>query len=93
MTGSDEFLHMIATAKRGNLRFPLWNARTVRPAEFKFKRVSGRRRRSESEHCGSNSAVECNLAKVEVEGSSPFSRYFSERLDNKPVACWREENG
>ena len=24
--------------------------------------------------CGSNSAVECNLAKVEVEGSNPFSR-------------------
>lgn len=23
---------------------------------------------------GSNSAVECNLAKVEVEGSNPFSR-------------------
>ncbi len=24
--------------------------------------------------CGSNSVVECNLAKVEVEGSNPFSR-------------------
>ena len=25
-------------------------------------------------HCGSNSVVECNLAKVDVEGSNPFSR-------------------
>lgn len=24
--------------------------------------------------CGSNSVVECNLAKVDVEGSNPFSR-------------------
>src|ERR1700731_277155 len=27
-----------------------------------------------SEGCGSNSVVECHLAKVDVEGSNPFSR-------------------
>ncbi len=26
------------------------------------------------ESCGSNSVVECHLAKVDVEGSNPFSR-------------------
>ena len=32
-----------------------------------------------NEYCGSNSVVECNLAKVEVEGSNPFSRSISFR--------------
>lgn len=30
--------------------------------------------RKASLHRGSNSVVECNLAKVDVEGSNPFSR-------------------
>jgi hypothetical protein len=34
-------------------------------------------------HRGSNSVVECNLAKVDVEGSNPFSR--SEHRLNRPV--------
>ena len=29
---------------------------------------------ADEDFCGSNSVVECNLAKVEVEGSNPFSR-------------------
>ncbi len=33
--------------------------------------------------CGNNSAVECNLAKVEVAGSNPVSRstYLNYRLE------------
>ncbi len=31
---------------------------------------------------GSNSVVECNLAKVEVEGSNPFSRSILSLLSN-----------
>ena len=32
---------------------------------------------------GSNSAVECNLAKVEVEGSNPFSRSIFKKRREK----------
>ena len=40
--------------------------------------------------CGSNSVVECNLAKVEVEGSNPFSRSIFFIATNKQgtVAKW-----
>jgi hypothetical protein len=31
-------------------------------------------------YCGSNSAVECNLAKVEVGGSNPLSRFMFKNL-------------
>jgi hypothetical protein len=34
---------------------------------------------------GSNSVVECNLAKVEVAGSNPVSRSKVLRLDNPTV--------
>src|ERR1700733_6520278 len=41
-----------------------------------------------SEFCGSNSVVECHLAKVDVEGSNPFSRsrtgWKTGRLRNDP---------
>src|SRR3954452_15577301 len=38
--------------------------------------------RLEQQFCGSNSVVECHLAKVDVEGSNPFSRSPKARL------CW-----
>ena len=37
--------------------------------------------------CGRNSVVECNLPKVDVEGSNPFVRLFIFELD-----CERGEN-
>jgi hypothetical protein len=36
--------------------------------------------------CGSNSAVECHLAKVDVEGSNPFSR---SDLTRRATPGWR----
>src|SRR5690606_32605394 len=43
------------------------SSRLTAPAESANTRISQR-------DCGNNSVVECNLAKVEVEGSNPFSR-------------------
>ena len=37
--------------------------------------------------CGSNSVVECNLAKVEVEGSNPFSRSTFPYPDTQDYIC------
>jgi hypothetical protein len=46
------------------------------------------------EYCGRNSAVECQLPKLKVEGSNPFARFFfteknvieSKRMDKKDLA-------
>src|SRR5262249_29281829 len=43
-----------------------------RPARVTLTRWSRRVRTQQA--CGSNSVVECHLAKVDVEGSNPFSR-------------------
>ncbi len=40
--------------------------------------------------CGSNSVVECNLAKVDVEGSNPFSR-SNEKLPSAAFFVWGVE--
>jgi hypothetical protein len=42
---------------------------------------------------GSNSVVECNLAKVEVEGSNPFSRsiFFATEVCGAPSPSGKAE--
>lgn|GEM_PF-3855493 len=40
--------------------------------------------------CGNNSAVECNLAKVEVAGSNPVSRSIKKRKVKEKVISEKE---
>lgn len=39
--------------------------------------------------CGSNSVVECHLAKVDVEGSNPFSRSSVEIMHYSVSCGWQ----
>ncbi len=43
--------------------------------------------------CGRSSGVERNLAKVDVEGSNPFTRSNSERPPEREVFLYRNEGG
>ncbi len=44
--------------------------------------------------CGRNSAVECQLPKLDVEGSSPFARFFVRcpaQADEKGILIFEKE--
>ena len=45
-----------------------------------------------NEKCESNSTVECNLAKVEAEGSNPFFRFLFKGMNDRVVEGASLEN-